>query len=339
MGDYSNAANYAGQAIEAVSHRRDMDLEMDAYRILQKVNFEAGNYEQAYRYQTAASLLHDTILSEKKAALIAELQNRAEIEQTQNALKLLNKDNEIKALTIKKQMAFRNSLIIGTCLLIIIGILLVNQYRISVKRKRQYERRRISSDLHDDIGSSLSKITLLSQVLMQRVNDDHSIAQLAKISEAATDALEKMSEMVWSLNPKNDQLENLLSYIRKYAVEFFEPTDIACSVHLPDEIVGIEISGEQRRNIFLTVKEALHNVVKHANATKVDLSFPGFGNSVQIVIHDNGKGIAAEELNKFGNGLQNMKQRMADAGGKLSVENGEGTTIRLELNLQHNPKG
>jgi len=193
--------------------------------------------------------------------------------------------------------------------------------------------------LHDDIGSSLSKITLLSQVLMQRVSDGHSMAELGKISEAATDALEKMSEMVWSLNPKNDQLENLLSYIRKYAVEFFEPTNIACSVHLPDEVAAIEISGEQRRNIFLTVKEALHNIIKHANATGVELSFSSFGNHIQIIIHDNGIGIAEEKLNKFGNGLHNMKQRMAEAGGKMSVENAEGTTIRLELNLQHYPKG
>ena len=333
MRNYPYATEYALKAVEAIRFRRDMDLQMSAYRILHKIHFETGNYKKAYQYQTAASLLQDSILSQKKAAVIAEMQNRLQIQTKENEIRLLDKDIEIKSLTVSKQNALRNSLLVIIAMVIIISVFLLNQYRISARRKRQYERRRISSDLHDDIGSGLSKITLLSQVLKQQAIDAHSVAQLEKISEAATDALEKMSELVWSLNPGNDRLGNLISYIRKYAVEYFEPTAISCKVSMPDEIPDKSIKGEQRRNIFLCVKEALHNIIKHAEASKVALSFSVSQDRVIITIQDNGKGFNMASAPGFGNGMLNMKQRMANVGGEFSIRAENGTRVTLELNL------
>ena len=213
---------------------------------------------------------------------------------------------------------------------------LINDYRNKLEHKVEEiqlaiidERRRISSEIHDDLGTNLSAIALMSGVMKEKVSG----ASMEKISVAAQQSLEKIGEIVWSLNPRNDKLENLLAYIRKYAVEYFEPTLISCKMNIPDNIPGIIIKGEQRRNIFLSVKEALHNILKHSDATCVELSFLTNENRGEIIIHDNGKGIAADQANSFGNGLQNMQQRMQSAGGYMNLKNNNGTSIHLGFGL------
>jgi len=187
------------------------------------------------------------------------------------------------------------------------------------------ERRRISSELHDDLGTNLSAIALMSGVMNEKIHGD----KVGKITATAQQSLDIINEIVWSLNPKNDNLENLIAYIRKFAVEYFEPTTIKCKVNLPLEIPDLVMKSVQRRNILLTVKEALHNVLKHSGATMVELTF--FCNEVggEIIIHDNGIGFENEKINWFGNGLQNMKHRMQSSEGYFDVENKQGTVIRL----------
>lgn len=209
---------------------------------------------------------------------------------------------------------------------------LINDYRNKLEHKVDEiqaaiidERRRISSEIHDDLGTNLSAIALMSGVMKEKISG----ASVEKISKAAQQSLEKISEIVWSLNPRNDKLENLLAYIRKYTVEYFELTSIKCKVNIPNEIPDIIIKGEQRRDIFLSVKEALHNVLKHADASFVQLAFLSNKDHGEIIIHDNGKGIATDHTNSFGNGLRNMKERMRSAGGYFEIENNKGTIIHL----------
>ena len=190
------------------------------------------------------------------------------------------------------------------------------------------ERRRISGEIHDDLGTNLSAIALMSGVMKENVSGSN----VEKIAIAAQQSLEKIGEIVWSLNPKNDKLENLVAYIRKYAVEYFELTPIKCKVNIQGEIPDTIMNSEQRRNIFLSVKEALHNVLKHSDASSVVLSFLKKESHGEIIIHDNGKGITSE-VNRFGNGLQSMEQRMQSVGGYFEIENMKGTIIRLGYDL------
>lgn len=211
---------------------------------------------------------------------------------------------------------------------------LVNDYRKKLESKVDEiqgaileERRRISSELHDDLGTNLSAIAIMSGVMNQNLPGDKA----EKISVIAQQSLDKINEIVWSLNPKNDNLENLVAYIRKYAVEYFEPTSIRCIVNLPSEIPDLVIKGEHRRNVFYTVKEALHNIIKHAQATEAELNFTLKNDVLSIVILDNGIGIPPGELNRFGNGIMNMKSRMEKIHGKFLIENDSGTKITLFL--------
>lgn len=257
-----------------------------------------------------------------------------------NELELSKKDKELQTQELQKQKIIKNSFIAAAILILLLGILIVNRIQLRKKLEQQQavieERRRISTDMHDDLGSNLSKITLMSEVLKRNVHNKKEKDDLENISSSAQSALEKMSEIVWTLNPKNDKLVNLLAYIRKYAVEYFEPTDIECKINIPTETADVELSGEQRRNIFLTVKESLHNVVKHSGAAKVNITFTDERGVRDLVIHDNGKGIDTNSIGKrrdgtFGNGLENMKQRMEKINGKFEVENNNGTLIRLVI--------
>jgi signal transduction histidine kinase len=132
------------------------------------------------------------------------------------------------------------------------------------------------------------------------------------------------------MNSGNDTLDNLVSYIRSYALEYLENTEVLCKVNTPENIPPIEISGDKRRNIFLCVKETLNNALKHAAATQITIDFT-LDDNLTIQIADNGKGINMAELRQFGNGLKNISHRMESIGGKFTIEKRNGTVTILEL--------
>ena len=131
----------------------------------------------------------------------------------------------------------------------------------------------------------------------------------------------------------NDSIDNLIAYVRNHAAEFFDNTDIVYQVIPPDAIPPVEISGEKRRNIFLCIKESLNNIVKHANANRVEIFF-SVDQHLQITIKDNGRGLNTAEIRLFSNGISNMRKRMENIGGSFSIDNHNGTIIVLRIPLQ-----
>jgi signal transduction histidine kinase len=202
------------------------------------------------------------------------------------------------------------------------------------------ERTRISQDMHDDVGASLTRITILSELAKNNPDTVGETRQwLSQISDTSRGVMEEMSQIIWALNPKNDTLEGLIAYIRRFATEYLEPTSIACIFDLPETLPNLPLTVEVRRNIYLVVREALHNVVKHAGATKVKISLTpqppllqGKGEkSFTLTIRDNGKGFDPAALEFPGNGIVNMKKRMQEIGGELKIKSttGKGTEILL----------
>ena len=149
-----------------------------------------------------------------------------------------------------------------------------------------------------------------------------------------------MSEIVWALNHRNDTLPSLAAYIRRYTSGFFEDTGIRCLFDIPDDLPNAPLTGEIRRNIFLVVKETLHNTLKHAGAGRVEITFAVNHHELIIQIADNGKGFDQKTISKAGNGLINMKNRMTTEGGdyELESEPGKGTITRLTLPLRQEEK-
>jgi signal transduction histidine kinase len=203
--------------------------------------------------------------------------------------------------------------------------------QVAVMAAKQDERNRISVDMHDELGSGVTAIRLMSEIVKSKMKDE-TLPEIEKISNSANELLNKMNTIIWTMTSSNDTVENLVAYIRSYAVEFFENTSIDCCFVMPASVPHREISGEKRRNIFLSVKEALNNVVKHSQSSEVRINVV-VNDRLVIEIQDDGVGINLEKLRKFGNGLNNMKKRMASIDGEFAIENQEGTRTTFYLLL------
>jgi len=198
------------------------------------------------------------------------------------------------------------------------------------------ERERIITDLHDDVGGGLSSIRMMSDLMVQQEGSaNYSTGHLsfaAKISATAKDISQRMNTIIWSLNMENDSLSNFAEYVRHYGVAFFEDSPIQFvystePAHLPD----IQLSGGQRKNLFLIVKEALNNILKHSGATTANVQISVIDKRLTITVSDNGKGLHTD--NSFGNGLKNMEKRMKEIKGTFRIHSDNGTFIVVTLML------
>jgi len=203
--------------------------------------------------------------------------------------------------------------------------------QLAVVTAQQEERNRISADMHDELGSGMTHIRLMSELAKSKMKQNIPV-EIEKISQSADDVLNKMNAIIWSMNSKNDSLGNLISYIRAYSTEYLEGTSVNCKVTIPRDIPEKELSGDKRRNIFLCVKETLNNMLKHSGATGLTIDILTEG-ALTIRIHDNGKGIDLQKIRQFGNGLQNIKRRMESIGGDFEIKNNNGTETILTLPL------
>ncbi|HZG26258.1 MAG TPA: 7TM diverse intracellular signaling domain-containing protein [Chitinophagaceae bacterium] len=205
--------------------------------------------------------------------------------------------------------------------------------QVAVLSAKQEERTRISADMHDELGSGVTAIRLMSEIVKSKMKE-HTLPEIHKISNSANDLINKMNTLIWTMKSENDSLESLITYIRAYALEFFENTSIDCVVNIPYSIPQVELSGEKRRSIFLSVKESLNNVLKHSKAGKVMISYL-ISEKLVILILDNGVGIDLQNLRPFSNGLDNIKKRIEGIDGVYRIENlnGTGTRTTMELRL------
>jgi signal transduction histidine kinase len=203
--------------------------------------------------------------------------------------------------------------------------------QVAVMQAHQEERERISADIHDELGSGMTTIRLMSEIAKNKMKENIPV-EIEKISNSANEVLNKMNAIVWSMNSSNDTLDSLISYIRAYTIEFFDGTPIECKVNMPEEIPFHEISGDKRRNIFLCVKESLNNALKHSKASRIKIDIE-VNHKLKIKIADNGVGIEQEKIRRFGNGLKNIERRMKGIGGRYDISNNNGTQSKLELPL------
>lgn len=191
------------------------------------------------------------------------------------------------------------------------------------------ERNRISQELHDELGATLTSITLAAEVL--KSDQEEEKREVNIIADRASEMAGKMNEIVWSLNAGNDNLQSLVSYIRKFSAGFLNEAGVRLQFEELLKEPLMEVKGNVRRDIYLTVKEAVHNIVKHSAATLVAVQIEEEG-ALSIVIKDNGKGIDEQSL-FAGNGLKNMRKRIENLGGKIEWENEGGTIIHIRILL------
>ena len=206
--------------------------------------------------------------------------------------------------------------------------------RLEKKQAVEKERNRISQDMHDDLGSGLTKIAILSEVVKKQMQEpEKAREQLENISRSSRELVDNLQDIIWVLNPRNDTLENLGAYIREYALKFFEPFETQLQFHYPDQVPTTRLSEETRRNIFLVIKETCNNIARHAWCNTVTIAMRQEPGAIVFSITDDGKGFDTDRVRQFGNGILNMKNRMEQIGGTYAISSapGKGTTTQIRI--------
>jgi signal transduction histidine kinase len=225
--------------------------------------------------------------------------------------------------------------------------------RLEQQHAIERDRARIAQDIHDDLGAGLTQITLLSELARREPGDPG--AQLERISRAARQLTRAMDEIVWAVDPQHDTLNGLMDYVSAFAEDFLRVAGIRCRMDLPSVLPARRIEAELRYNLFLAVKEALNNVVKHAYATEVWLRLRVEGSGFTLMVEDNGRGChsigngngnvngngshvkseAGQDRLAAGLGLPNLKKRLRAVGGRCTMHSapGQGTRIEMAIHL------
>jgi ligand-binding sensor domain-containing protein/signal transduction histidine kinase len=213
--------------------------------------------------------------------------------------------------------------------------------RLEHQRDLERDRTRIARDIHDHIGSGLTRINLLNELLL----GDPACAlpqRVAQITSVTCELMGAMDEIVWALNPKNDTLDSLISYLSDFAVEYLRAAKIVTRINVPSPLPAWQLTSEVRHNVFLAVKEILNNIVKHSRAGEVCLTLKLGAGPAAIEIRDNGRGFQVASVpldmpigaaHSTGNGLDNLQKRASSIGGECLICSAPGTGTSIELTI------
>jgi ligand-binding sensor domain-containing protein/signal transduction histidine kinase len=216
------------------------------------------------------------------------------------------------------------------------GLYALYRYRLARLLEMERVRTRIAADLHDDIGSSLSQIAIISEVLHKQIKPqeqsiDRNLSLMARVSREAVDS---MSDIVWAINPQRDHMHDLVRRMRRFASETFPARDIDFSFQAPGAEQDLKLDADVRRQVFLIFKEGVNNIVRHSGCGRAEIEMRIEGPWLMLKIADNGQGIANARFSE-GNGLMSMRRRAESLGGKIDVASGDGGGTTIVLKVLH----
>ncbi|HRC92191.1 MAG TPA: tetratricopeptide repeat protein, partial [Bacteroidia bacterium] len=349
LGQNRKAIEWIQKALTLAKDNHNKIIERDCYKSLSELYASIKQYEPAMENLLQAYRIKDSIQPITFYNRLAEMEARYSLEKKESTIKLLNQQSFINQLRLKEQkenIKKQNALVIILLILIttiVIAIYfylrwrkqaeLINQQN-TIRQTEENERIRIVKDIHDELGSGLTKIKFLSEILEMKTKDQVQLKEtLQTITGTSHQLIDNMRDMIWNMNPMNSTLDNLIARVREFSTEYLEDFPIEVSYAFPENIPSEKINIEISRNILMIVKESLQNIVKHSNASKVSIRIeiqPVF----KLIITENGIGFSMNEKTT-GNGLRNMSERSKTIGASLNISSkpGEGSILSLEKNL------
>jgi two-component system, NarL family, sensor histidine kinase UhpB len=333
---YDAAAKDLAAALAAFTQDNALSDISRAAGELSKVYKAKGDYKRSEDYLEQSILFEDSVYFLNQKTEMANMLAKYETEKKDKAIQLLNTQKALADKELSKNRVIMVASLGLLTLVVVLVIVLWRQYRIKQQLKQVQMRNQIASDLHDDIGSSLSSIFLLSNMASGYVQQAEGGRLLDKIGSNAKEVMEKMSDIVWTMNPKNDEGASLKERIEKLVIQVQELADIKILVTISPQLEEIPMPMKVRKNIFLICKEAMHNIVKHAKATSAGISIDITHGNIVLEIKDNGEGFD-QSCQRKGNGMQTMAQRAQDCGGTCTVTSspGQGTSIGFAIPVPH----
>jgi signal transduction histidine kinase len=325
------------ESIAQAQANEELTSELNAVTFLKEFYIQEKNYEEAYKQLIRQQILTDSLEGKEVKLRISQLETQYEVAQKENEIALLKAQQQVQEAELDRQQARQTIIGIALISVIIISSLLVNRYRVVNRTRRQLEiekmRSNIARDLHDDLGSTLSSINIISQIGLTQQNGNAG-THFKRIHEQSGRIMESMSDIVWAINPENDTLEKLIVKMKEFAAEILEPKGITIHFQMPEQTNHIRLNAEKRKNLFLIYKEALNNAAKYSEGNKVQVTLALANDTLTLVVTDNGKGFEEATI-KAGNGLRNMESRAHEMHARLQRKSipEQGTEVLVEIPL------
>ena len=336
---YSDAKKHIFESLKLSKEYESLEHQYKAYALLSSIASAEQELILADKFKITADSIETAINLDDVRNKIEEVKGKFESEKKELKIKTLTQQTELQDLKIKRRLWTTITLLFA---FLGLGGFAYSQFK-NFKTKKALllaqqenaiveERLRIATDMHDDVGSGLSRIRYIVSAVQSGQTEQKQ--GLTKVTEISDDAVQKMKEIIWSLNESNQNLENLIYYIRGQMSEMIENANVDFICHLPETIPAISFGWKRNRNTYLLVKESINNAIKHAEAKTITLDFD-ISTDLKITVTDDGKGFDTTK-NFTGNGLNNYKKRVADLNAKyeLKSEMDKGTTFWFQLPIE-----
>lgn len=294
-----------------------------------------GDYRRAYESKQRYYELRDSLKGNELTLMLTSLEEKYQSEKNEKEIAQLKRDQVISDARIREQTYLQYGLVALLLVAALVGSLIWNRYKLITQEKRRAEleqvRNSIARDLHDDIGSTLSSINILSTVMLNSSRETDA-SGLKKIKEHSGNIMESMGDIVWAINPSNDTFEKLISRMKEFTSEILDPLNISYGFDVDTSLAQVKIDPARKKDIFLIVKESLNNAAKHSGCNKIEISIKKIQKNICLKISDNGKGMNI--LNRQGNGLSNIESRAEALLGKAEFKSpGVGTEVLVNFPL------
>jgi two-component system, NarL family, sensor histidine kinase UhpB len=312
--------------------------EISSYQYLADYYANKKEFAKALEYTNKLHQATDSVQGKDLQLEIKKLEEQYNFEKKEKEIALLKKDQQLSLANLQKQKSFQYGAIIFLGMLLLIGFLVINRYRIVQRAKRLIDmekmRNNIARDLHDDIGSTLTSINILSKVALQQQDNGDTMmgTNMQKIKDRSSAIMESMGDIVWAINPQNDTIEQMIFRMKEFTAEILEPLNINYTFKEDGNFSNIKLDIKKRKDFYLLFKEAVNNAAKYSHCKNLHVQVEQDAHFLHLTVTDDGKGFN-EKLVKNGNGLINMQERAASMVAKINIDSvpGKGTSIALDV--------
>lgn len=333
--------NHYMQSLVAAQAINGRFLMRDAYLGLSGLDKLEGNYQAAFYNLSQYKLYNDSLVSEESIRKSAATKMKYETKKREDQIKLLSTENKLNTALAQKESQRKNFAFAGIAIILLGGGYGFYWFRKKKRLQNQQsllnERLRISRELHDEVGATLSGVAMyshLTKTQLQSSNLKGVENSLNIMQQSSAQMVNKLNDIVWLMNPDQDSLQKLIQRLEEYARNMASVKNMQVTVDVLPHLSEYTLPIEKRRNIYLFCKEAINNAVKYSNGTNLELSIREKGDNLTFTVCDNGKGFDELAVRR-GNGLNNMQQRAAEINATLAVQSkkNEGTTISMQIKI------
>lgn len=338
LGDFGKAEEFLLRSYHLSDSLGLRNYQFDASSELSQLYQQTQQWKKATDQLQLTLQLKDTLAQNMQIQKMSELTAQYENEKKEQEIALLRSNMELEAIKSRRQRQLQYFLLALIPVLVGFGYLIFNRAQLKQKLQEQTLRNQLSKDLHDDIGSTLSSISINSRIALMKMEEkDFVVKQLEKIQQNSKAILDNMSHIVWSINPANDSLDMMVFKMKDFASEMLEPLGINFQFDAESLDLKAKISPVVRKNLYLIFKESLNNASKYSKATEITAKITIQDGDLFLIVSDNGKGFSVEDEQHRGNGLRNMQERAAQMNGEIKVDSqiGKGTYIKLKVGSPH----